>query len=152
MQKLHHRVLHEIFDFAFQFVRRIDMNNLLPLNILWIEKTHFTSNGIINVQNCHVWDTANLIAIHKSLCIVIMGYTCYYIVWFLWSHSWITTTRMSEGSCLYARWCNTHIRKEIKTLISAHFANGRVVSRSFPNVWSLHSLDLNPCSSGYKDS
>ena len=38
-----------------------------------------------------------------------------------------------------------HIVRQLKQLLNANIVENHVISRSFPDVWSLRLQDLNPC-------
>lgn len=43
---------------ALQFLAQIEVNNLWPWNILWIDKAHFHLHGAVNMHNCRIWANA----------------------------------------------------------------------------------------------
>ena len=51
------------FDFALNFLSRMQVDEYWPSHILWTDEAHFTSDGAVNTQNSRIWGSTNPYAV-----------------------------------------------------------------------------------------
>ena len=52
-------------DFAFQFVARMEVDDMWPENILWTDEAHFTIESAVNTQKCRIWSSTKPLLVHQ---------------------------------------------------------------------------------------
>ncbi|GBM11023.1 hypothetical protein AVEN_1352-1 [Araneus ventricosus] len=132
-----------------------------PLSILWSDEAHLILDGVVNTQNCRIWDTANPNFVHKQslhpdYVTVRCGFTADLILdlflpvtaIFFRSKSiksFKVRTRVFKTNVFKQDGEPHHIARLLQALFRTHFGDDRIISRSFPTVWPPRSPNLNPC-------
>ena len=66
MQQLKPHDPQQHLDFALQFLARMEVDDMLPENILWTDEAHFTLEGAVNTQYCQICGSTKLLVVHQQ--------------------------------------------------------------------------------------
>lgn len=161
------------FQFAANFLARVEANQRWLDRILWSDEAHFYLSGQVNRWNCRIWTPENPHAIvekplHDKKLTVWIGFTAEFLIgpyFFIDDETGQTTTvngdrylEMLDNFVIYQlRERNVldetvfqqdgappHFRRDVMEYLQDHFAD-RLISRGAEHAWPPRSPDLNPC-------